>query len=114
MTDLRGSRFLSASAPEVPGAPPLAYRDVDLLGRPERPDRRFSLTVEPEAVVAVIGDERSGIEALGQLALGLRAPTAGSVNIALGPTGRLTPFQKRNTTRSPPREIQASRSRHQP
>lgn len=81
MTDLRGSRFLSASAPEVPGAPPLAYRDVDLLGRPERPDRRFSLTVEPEAVVAVIGDERSGIEALGQLALGLRAPTAGSVTV---------------------------------
>jgi len=81
VTDLRGSRFLSASAPEVPGAPPLAYRDVDLLGRPERPDRRFSLTVEPEAVVAVIGDERSGIEALGQLALGLRAPTAGSVTV---------------------------------
>ena len=81
MTNLRGSRFLSASAPEVPGAPPLAYRDVDLLGRAERPDRRFSLTVEPEAVVAVIGDERSGIEALGQLALGLRAPTAGSVTV---------------------------------
>jgi len=81
VTDLRGSRFLSASAPEVPGAPPLAYRDVDLLGRPERPDRRFSLTVEPEAVVAAIGDERSGIEALGQLALGLRAPTAGSVTV---------------------------------
>jgi len=81
VTNLRGSRFLSASAPEVPGAPPLAYRDVDLLGRAERPDRRFSLTVEPEAVVAVIGDERSGIEALGQLALGLRAPTAGSVTV---------------------------------
>lgn len=81
MTDPRGSRFLSASAPDVPGAPPLAYRDVDLLGRPERPDRRFTLTVEPEAVVAAIGDEGSGIETLGQLALGLLAPTAGSVAV---------------------------------
>jgi phospholipid/cholesterol/gamma-HCH transport system ATP-binding protein len=81
VTDPRGSRFLSASAPEVPGAPPLAYRDVDLLGRPERPDRRFSLTVEAEAVVAAIGEEGSGIESLGELALGLRAPSAGSVTV---------------------------------
>ncbi len=78
MSDLRGSRFLGAGAPEVPGAPPLAYRDVDLVGRP---DRRFSLTIEPGAVVAAIGDEGSGIEALGELALGLRAPAAGSVEV---------------------------------
>ncbi len=78
MSDLRGSRFLAAGAPEVPGAPPLAYREVDLVGRP---DRRFSLTIEPGAVVAAIGDEGSGIEALGELALGLRAPAAGSVDV---------------------------------
>jgi ABC-type multidrug transport system ATPase subunit len=53
---------------------------VDLLGRPGQPGR-FSLTVEPGAVVAAIGDERSGIETLGPLALGLRAPTAGSVEV---------------------------------
>jgi phospholipid/cholesterol/gamma-HCH transport system ATP-binding protein len=81
VTDPRGSRFLSAKAPEVPGAPPLVYRDVDLLDRPERPDRRFSLTIEAEAVVAAIGDEGSGIGALGRLALGLRAPSAGSVTV---------------------------------
>lgn len=81
MTDPRGSRFLSGSAPAIPGAPPLAYREVDLLDRPERPDRRFSLTVEPDAVVAAIGDEGSGIEALGPLALGLRAPSTGSVTV---------------------------------
>lgn len=81
MSDARGSRFLSASAPDVPGAPPLAYKDVDLLGRPDRPDRRLTLTVEADAVVAAIGDERSGIEALGGLALGLRPPATGSVEV---------------------------------
>jgi len=81
MSTPSGSVVLSASAPEIAGATPLAYRDVELLGRPDRPDRRFSLVIEPGAVVAAIGDEGSGVEALGPLALGLRRPAAGSVEV---------------------------------
>ena len=84
--------------PAVAGAPPLVYRDVDLLGRPG--GRRFSLVLEPGAVVAAIGDEGSGVEALGRLALGLEAPAAGAVEvfgvpIASLPYDRLLVFRRR-------------------
>jgi ABC-type transporter Mla maintaining outer membrane lipid asymmetry ATPase subunit MlaF len=81
VTDARSSFVLSASFPTPADAPPLAYRDVDLLGRPDAPDRRFSLTVTPATVVAVLGDEDSGVDALGGLALGLAAPASGSVQV---------------------------------
>jgi ABC-type transporter Mla maintaining outer membrane lipid asymmetry ATPase subunit MlaF len=81
VTGANPSRVLSAGAPEIAGAPPLVYRDVDLLGRPDRPDQRFSLTIEPGTVVAAIGDEGSGVEELGILALGLRPPATGSVTV---------------------------------
>jgi ABC-type transporter Mla maintaining outer membrane lipid asymmetry ATPase subunit MlaF len=85
MTAPRGSLVMNARL-EVAGAPPLVYRDVALL---DRPDRRFSLTIEPDATVAVIGDEGSGVEALGELALGLRAPAAGVVEVFGVPIAQL-------------------------
>lgn len=89
MTAIRPSVPAGTEVPAVAGAPPLAFRDVDLLGRPDRPDRRFTLTLGPGAVVAAIGDEGSGIEALGRLALGLDAPTSGVVEVFGVPIGAL-------------------------
>ena len=78
MTDPRVSIVLGPGVAEIAGAPPLLYRDVNLL---DRPDRRFSLTVAPGEVVAAIGDEGSGVERLGSLALGLSAPATGAVEV---------------------------------
>ena len=78
MTAPRGSHVLSGPLPEVAGAPPLAYKEVALQGRP---DRRFTLTLQPGEIVAAIGDEASGVAELGSLALGLAAPSAGSVEV---------------------------------
>jgi len=78
VTAQRASSFLTAELAKFASAPPLAYRDVALLGRP---DRRFTLTLRFGEVVAAIGDENSGIEVLGTLALGLAAPTAGTVEV---------------------------------
>jgi ABC-type transporter Mla maintaining outer membrane lipid asymmetry ATPase subunit MlaF len=63
---------------KVAGAPPLVYRDVALLGRP---DRLFTLTLHPGEVVAAVGEENSGVEALGRLALGLVPPASGTVEV---------------------------------
>jgi len=81
VTASRISIVLGPGVTEIAGALPLVYRDVDLLGRAGRPDRRFFLSVEPGEVVAAIGDEASGVEALGGLALGLAAPATGSVEV---------------------------------
>lgn len=89
MTDSRSSVVLGPGVAEIAGAPPLAYRDVDLLDRPHRPDRRFSLVIEAGAVVAAIGDEGSGIGTLGGLALGLLMPTCGTVEVFGVPIARL-------------------------
>ncbi len=99
MTAIRPSVHAGEVA-TVAGAAPLVYRDVDLLGRPGRPDRRFTLTLEPGAVVAAIGDEGSGVTALGRLALGLEAPAAGTVEvfgvpIAALPYHQLLVFRRR-------------------
>ena len=100
MTATRVSIVLGPGVAEIAGAPPLLYRDVDLLGRPDRADRRFSLTIGPGEVVAAIGDEGSGIELLGSLALGLVAPGSGAVEafgvpIALLPYYDLLAFRRR-------------------
>jgi ABC-type transporter Mla maintaining outer membrane lipid asymmetry ATPase subunit MlaF len=100
VTATRPSMLAGAQVPAVEGAPPLVYRDVDLLGRADRAGRRFDLTLEPGAVVAAIGDEGSGIEALGRLALGLDLPAAGvvevfGVRIASLPYDRLLVFRRR-------------------
>ena len=89
MTDARASVVLGPGVAAIAGAPPLAYRNVDLLERPDRPDRRFNLVVEAGTVVAAIGDEGSGIGALGVLALGLRAPTSGTVEVFGVPIAQL-------------------------
>jgi ABC-type transporter Mla maintaining outer membrane lipid asymmetry ATPase subunit MlaF len=80
---------LGPGVAEIAGAPPLVYRGVDLLGRPDQPDRRFNLVVDAGTVVAAIGEEESGIEVLGALALGLEAPTTGSVDVFGVPIAQL-------------------------
>jgi phospholipid/cholesterol/gamma-HCH transport system ATP-binding protein len=78
MTAPRGSRFLTAELAKVAGAPPLLFRDVALHGRA---DRRFSLTLLAGEIVAAVGDENSGVEVLGRLALGLEVPASGRVEV---------------------------------
>ena len=87
MTAPRGSHVLSGPMPDVAGARPLVYRDVALLGRP---DRLFNLALQAGEVVAAIGEENSGIEALGPLALGLASPASGAVEVFGLPIGRLS------------------------
>jgi ABC-type transporter Mla maintaining outer membrane lipid asymmetry ATPase subunit MlaF len=65
----------------VEGAMPLAFRGIDLRDRPDHPGNRFELEIEPATVVAVIGDEDSGVGDLGALALGLRRPLAGRAEV---------------------------------
>lgn len=69
---------------------PLAYLDVP-IGRTARttfsslprdavgPDTVLNLTVGAHQTVAILGDETSGVDALGGLALGLESPAAGQV-----------------------------------
>ncbi|MGD0993370.1 MAG: ATP-binding cassette domain-containing protein [Gemmatimonadales bacterium] len=87
MTAQRVSSFLTAEMAKVAGAPPLAYRDVALLGRP---DHLFNLTLQAGEVVAAVGEENSGIEALGPLALGLATPASGAVEVFGLPIGELS------------------------
>jgi ABC-type transporter Mla maintaining outer membrane lipid asymmetry ATPase subunit MlaF len=63
----------------VEGAPPLEFRDVDVRDRPDNPEHKFRLVVEPGSIVAAIGDEDSGVGDLGRFALGLDRPPAGQV-----------------------------------
>ena len=78
MTAPRAPHVLSGAIAEVAGAAPLAYRDVALTGRP---DQLLQLALQAGEVVAAIGDENSGVEQLGRLALGLAAPASGTVEI---------------------------------
>jgi phospholipid/cholesterol/gamma-HCH transport system ATP-binding protein len=78
VTAPHGSGAGTAEPAKAAVAPPLVYRDVALLGRL---DRLFSLTLQAGEVVAAIGDEDSGVEILGTLALGLAAPAAGTVQV---------------------------------
>ena len=87
MTAPRESAFLSAAMAKVASAPPLVFRDVALLGRP---DRLFNLALLPGEVVAAVGDENSGVEQLGRLALGLSAPASGTVEVFGLPIGELS------------------------
>ena len=93
MTVSRTSIVLGPGVAEIPGAPPLAFREVDLLGWADRPDRRFNLVLEPGAIVAAIGDETSGVEALGPLALGLTPPAGGAVEVFGVPIGLLRYYE---------------------
>lgn len=55
-------------------APPLVFEDVPLGQAGRTP---VSLTVPPRRAVAVVGEVASGLDRLGQYALGLRPPAAG-------------------------------------
>lgn len=61
------------------GAPPLAFRRVDLRENPDHPDHRFELVVEAGTVVLCLGDEDSGVSDLGRYVLGLARPPSGEV-----------------------------------
>jgi ABC-type transporter Mla maintaining outer membrane lipid asymmetry ATPase subunit MlaF len=71
------------------GAPPLAFRDVDLKERPDHPSQRFDLVIQAETVVVAIGDEDSGVLDLGTWALGLGRPPSGRVEVFGAPIGAL-------------------------
>jgi len=86
VTGPRASASATAEPATGAGPLPLVYRDVALLGRA---DRLFSLTLSHGEIVAAIGEENSGIEALGTLALGLTMPAAGSVEVFGLPIGEL-------------------------
>jgi ABC-type transporter Mla maintaining outer membrane lipid asymmetry ATPase subunit MlaF len=63
----------------VPGALPLAFEAVDLREAPDHPEHRFRLEVPVGAVLAVLGDEDSGVGDLGRYVLGLDRPRSGRV-----------------------------------
>lgn len=58
--------------------PPLVFEDVPLSPRHERP---LTLDVPEHETVAVLGDEDSGVNALGSYALALEAPRGGRVRV---------------------------------
>lgn len=77
MTHGRASYLVKAYTFGVETAPPLVFKDIDLRDRPDHPDHRFNLTVEPGQILAVVGDEDSGVGDLGSYALGIRRPISG-------------------------------------
>ena len=79
MTLDRASYLAEAYTLGVEGAPPLVYSQLDLRDRPDHPDHRFALALQPGAVTAVVGDEDSGVGDLGRYALGLDFPRSGDV-----------------------------------
>jgi len=79
MTLERASYLAEAYTLGVEGAPPLVYSQLDLRDRPDHPDHRFALALQPGAVTAVVGDEDSGVGDLGRYALGLDFPRSGDV-----------------------------------
>lgn len=78
---VRASYLAEAYAMGVEGAPPLVFVKVDLRERPDHPDHRFELALQPGAVTAVVGDEDSGVGDLGKYAMGLEFPPSGDVKV---------------------------------
>ncbi|HWO90100.1 MAG TPA: ATP-binding cassette domain-containing protein [Gemmatimonadales bacterium] len=76
---IRTSFFAEARRLSVEDALPVVYKEVDLRENPDHPDHRFNLTVSPGEVVAIIGDEDSGVGDLGKWTLGLDHPPSGRV-----------------------------------
>jgi len=77
----RASYLVEAYAMGIERAAPICFKAVDLRERPNNPDARFELVVQPGAVTAVIGDEDSGISDLGKMILGLSTPPSGEVQV---------------------------------
>ena len=76
---VRASYLAEAYSMGVAGAPPLVFQHIDLRERPDNPEHRFELALQPGAVTAVVGDEDSGVGDLGKYALGLDFPPSGEV-----------------------------------
>ena len=96
----RASYLVDAYAMGVEGAAPLVFRTVDLRDRPDHPDHRFELEVQPGAVTAVVGDEDSGVGEMGRFALGLDRPPSGQIlvfgkDVAAFSYDRLLVFRRR-------------------
>jgi len=75
----RPSFLAPAFALAVEGAEPLAFKGVDLRETPDHPENRFDLVIEPGTIVAIIGDEDSGVGDIGRFALGFDAPPGGEI-----------------------------------
>ena len=81
MTEVRASYLVEAYAMGIEGAVPIHFKAVDLRERPNNPDARFELMVQPGTVTALIGDEDSGIGDMGKFVLGLSEPPSGEVKV---------------------------------
>lgn len=86
---VRPSFLVSAFAMGIEGAAPLAFEHLDLRDRPDHPDHRFELVIEPGSVTAVVGDEDSGVGDLGKYALGLERPPSGTTKVFGTPVHQL-------------------------
>jgi ABC-type multidrug transport system ATPase subunit len=96
----RASFFAPAFALGVEGAEPLAFRGVDLREKPDHPENRFDLVIEPGTITAIVGDEDSGASDIGRFALGFDAPPGGEIlvfgaAIATLPYFKLLVFRRR-------------------
>ncbi|MFI5207362.1 MAG: ATP-binding cassette domain-containing protein [Gemmatimonadales bacterium] len=89
----RPSFLAPAFALAVEGAEPLAFRNVDLRETPDHPQNRFNLVIEPGTIVAIIGDEDSGVGDIGRFALGFDAPPGGEI-LVFGTTIAALPYIK--------------------
>jgi ABC-type transporter Mla maintaining outer membrane lipid asymmetry ATPase subunit MlaF len=89
----RASFLTQAFALGIEGAAPLAFRGVDLRERPDHPENRFQLVIEPGTITAIIGDEDSGVGDIGRFALGFDAPPAGEILVFGTPIAEL-PYDK--------------------
>lgn len=76
---IRSSFFADARRMSVEDALPLVYKEIDLRENPDHPENRFDLVVSPGEVVAIVGDEDSGVGDLGRWTLGLDHPPSGRV-----------------------------------
>ena len=91
---VRASYLAEAYTMGVEGAPPLVFQQLDLRERPDHPDHRFELALQPGAVTAVVGDEDSGVGDLGKYSLGLEFPPKGEV-LVFGSSMREFDYQQR-------------------
>lgn len=96
----RASYLAKAYDLGVEGAPPLEFKGVDLIEKPDHPDHRVELSIEPGSVTAIIGDEDSGVGDIGHFALGFDRPPSGEIlvfgtAIATLPYDKLLMFRRR-------------------
>ncbi len=96
MTDfqVRTSYLADAVAMGVVGAAPLVFKAVDVRDRPNHPENRFDLTLDWGTIVAVVGDENSGVGELGKYVMGLARPDDGAALVFGAAIADLDYYQK--------------------